>query len=73
MINKIKLSTLPSSTDNVVHAALHVNSEKDNGVLYLTQREYDVLLTILRQGCFAQDVEFEEQDERRHQEFDYEY
>lgn len=73
MINKIKLSTLPSSTDSVVHAALHVNSEKDNGVLYLTQSEYDVLLPILQQGCFAQDVEFEEQDERLHQEFDYEY
>ena len=72
MINKIKLSTLPSSTDNVVHAALHVNSEKDNGVLYLTQKEYDVLLPILRQGCVQQDAEFEEHDERT-QEFDYEY
>ena len=72
MINKIKLSTLPSSTDNVVHAALHVNSEKDNGVLYLTQKEYDVLLPILRHGCVQQDAEFEEHDERT-QEFDYEY
>lgn len=73
MINKIKLSTLQSSTNNVVHLAIHVNSEKDNGILYLTQNEYDVLLPILRQGCFTQEVEFEESDERATAEYDYEY
>lgn len=73
MDNKIKLSTLPSSTDHVVHLAVHVNSVKDNGVLYLTQKEYDVLLPVLRQGCIEHNVEFEENDERFQQEYDYEY
>jgi hypothetical protein len=73
MINKIKLNTLPSSTDSVVHLAVHVNSEKDNGVLYLTQSEYDIILSVLRQGAFTQDVEFEELDQRSTQEYDYEY
>ena len=73
MDNKIKLTTLSTSTDNVVHLAVHVNSVKDNGILYLTQSEYDVLLPIIRQGCFEQNTEFEEQDERFHQEYDYEY
>ena len=73
MDNKIKLTTLSTSTDNVVHLAVHVNSVKDNGILYLTQSEYDVLLPIIRQGCFEHNTEFEEQDERFHQEYDYEY
>lgn len=73
MTNKIKLSTLSSSTSNIVHLAVHVNTEKDNGVLYLTQSEYDILLPALRQGCIEQEIEFEEADQRETQQYDYEY
>ena len=73
MNNKIKLTTLQSSTDNVVHLAVHVNSIKDNGVLYLTQSEYNILLPILRQGCLEQNAEFDATDDRSHLEYDYEY
>ena len=73
MNNKLKLTTLSSSTDSVVHLAVHINSIKDNGVLYLTKSEYDVLLPILRQGCFEHGTEFEEQDDRFSQQYDHEY
>ena len=69
-MNRIKMSTLPTSNSNVVHAELCVNSDRDNGVLYLTQTEYDLLLPVLRAGCVEHGVEFDEQDNRTN---DYEY
>jgi hypothetical protein len=70
-MTRIKLSTLPTSNTNAVHAELYVNSDRDNGVLYLTQSEYDLLIPVLRAGCLETGVEFDEQDDRN-SEYEYE-
>jgi hypothetical protein len=48
--NTIKLVT-HSATGNALHVAIHVNSEKDSGMLYLTQAEYDILAKVLEAGA----------------------
>ena len=70
-MTRIKLSTLPTSNNNVLHAEVCVNSDRDNGVLYLTQAEYDILLPVLKSGCRDNGVEFEELDNRT-TEYEYE-
>ena len=69
--NNIKLSVLPSSSTNVIHAALFVGDMKrDIGTLYMTQEEYDTLTKVLRTGCVQESVSFDHADERS---YDYDY
>ena len=71
-MTRIKLSTLPTSNTNAVHAELCINSDKDNGILYLTQSEYDLLIPVLRSGCLETGVEFDHRDNRTNPEYEYE-
>lgn len=73
MISKIKLSTLPSSTNSAVHVAVFVDSIKDNGILYLTDSEYESFVEIVRAGCIDKNIHFESHDERNQYQSDYEY
>lgn len=69
--NNIKLSVLPSSNNNVIHAGLFVGDMKrDVGTLYMTQSEFDSLTQVLRAGCMEENLSFEHVDERS---YDYDY
>jgi hypothetical protein len=45
----------------VVHAQLK-SSGDDLGVLYLTEAQYNVLVNIIRTGCFNKEVDFSVED-----------
>lgn len=69
--NNIKLSVLPSSSTNVIHASLFVGDMKrDIGTLYMTQDEFDTLNRVLQSGCVQESVSFENVDERS---YNYDY
>lgn len=39
--NNIVLNILNTSSNNIVHVSVHVNSPKDNGILYFTESEWE--------------------------------
>lgn len=46
--NNIVLNIQNTSSDKVVHVAVHVNSLKDNGVLYFTDSEWEAFLEMVQ-------------------------
>ena len=53
--NTIKLVT-QADMGKALHVAVHVNSEKDVGMLYLTEDEYNVLVKVLEAGVSETDI-----------------
>ena len=52
--NTVKLVT-QADMGKALHVALHINSKKDCGMLYLTEDEYKVLVKVLQDGVKAND------------------
>ena len=50
----IKLVT-QADMGKALHVAVHINSEKDVGMLYLTEDEYNILVKVLEAGIGAVD------------------
>ena len=48
--NTVKLVT-QADMGKALHVALHINSEKDAGMLYLKEDEYKVLIKLLESGA----------------------
>lgn len=71
MKNNIKLNILPSSSETAVHLELCFNTDKDNGVLYFTSKEYEEFVDMLRQSDAV--VEVHDNRDSYTQEFDYDY
>ena len=46
--NNIVLNIQNTSSDKVIHVAVHVNSLKDNGVLYFTNNEWESFLEVMQ-------------------------
>lgn len=69
MKDNIKLNILNTSSSIATHVAVCVNSEKDNGVLYFTETEWDVFRNAIQ---MSPTVHVEVEDER-HVTYDEEY
>lgn len=70
MKDNIKLNILNTSSEVATHVAVCVNSEKDNGILYLTEAEWDVFRNAIQMSpavhvdvederCSAYDEEYD--------------
>lgn len=69
MKNNIKLNILSTSSEKAVHVAVCVNSSKDNGILYLTEAEWEVFSNAIQ---MSPSVHVDVEDER-HVDYDEEY
>ena len=69
MKDNIKLNILNTSSSVATHVAVCVNSQKDNGILYFTEAEWEVFRNAIQLSPL---VHVEVEDER-HVDFDEEY
>jgi hypothetical protein len=56
-MESLELTVVNKTEKGVVHAHLK-NSGDDLGVLYLTEKQYNSLISIIRTGCFNKEVDF---------------
>ena len=62
MKDNIKLNILNTSSSVATHVAVCVNSQKDNGILYFTEPEWEVFRSAIEMSPL---VHVEVEDERR--------
>lgn len=69
MKDNIKLNILSTSSEQAVHVAVFVNTERDNGILYFTDREWTAFRNAIQTSASAH-VEI---NDERHVAYDEEY
>jgi hypothetical protein len=60
-MESLELTVVNKTDKGVVHAQLK-NAGDDLGVLYLTEKQYNSLIGIIRTGCFNKEVDFVVED-----------
>lgn len=56
-MDSLEVTVVNKTQSGVVHAQLK-NSNDDLGMLYLSEKQFNAFVTILRTGCFNKDVDF---------------